>query len=822
MPAFAVSFDPVVSSVLPERRFAFLGFIESYAQKGGREAAFVWQASRLDDVIMEPFNPGVFHLDIPADGRCALGVLRVHGAVASWGNAAARRILGRATEEKVQAAPWHELVRPKERETLRAWFAEARGGGSSLSWEGEVEAEGSPRRWLRIHYGDAGPAAEEACLLFIEDITDAKIREATVIANQDHFHALIERSAEGISIFDGMANIVYESPANKRIHGFDAEEMNGRNLFDFCHPDDKERVLPTVQRIAEKPGNVETDIVRFRHKDGRYIYLEGTVLNAFDDPRINGMVNNFRDVTGRMEAERELKQAKEAAEQAHRLQKHFLANISHEFKTPLTLIKQPLQDLESLPPGSEEARPLRALVNRNLERLEHLISELIELSIIDAGEFALRARRADFAAFLREQAGLFERTAGARNIRLTCEVPEACPAYFDARKMASVVGNLLSNALKFTDAGGRVALTAVGAEDVVAVSVRDNGRGMTSETARRVFDRFFQGQVEDDREYEGMGIGLAITREIVELHGGTIEVESAPGEGSEFRFTLPLGVGHLKPDDIDTGEAPEPGQRISPSGAFIDLRPDGSSVGGSNRPRLLLVEDNQDMCAYLRLHLESRYCVAVAANGEEALEWLKTGTADLILSDVMMPRMDGLTLCGKLRERPETASIPIMLLSAKGVAGQRVEGLKAGANDYLPKPFSLEELHLRLEKLAPPMPDEGMPSADRRQRERILTAIAGKMGAAGFGVANLASMLGYSDRHLQRIVFTLFGVSPSALLREQRLRRARSLIDARAFRTLGEVAAEVGFSSAYLARAYRAQFGDLPRFSGEPCPATSA
>lgn len=773
--------------------------------------------TQLDAAIGGSFHPPVPQtIGMPIHGHCSLGILELKGRAVVGCNATAQRLLGLGQPEDGVGADWMDLVAPKDPESLTRCFTPAEGGFPEQGWEGEVSAPGPGLRWFRIHRGEVNGSD----LLFLEDISDAKARLATIVANQNHFHALIERSAEGISIFDGKANIVYESPANKRIHGFESEEMNGRNLFDFCHPDDQVRVMPVLQRIAEKPGNVDTDIVRFRHKNGHYIYLEGTVLNALDDPRIKGMVNNFRDVTGRLEAERELKQAKEAAEQAHRLQKHFLANLSHEFKTPLTLIRQPLIDLARIPPDSQEAGALRALIHRNLERLDNLISDLIDLSIIDSGEFALRAKGGDFAQFLREQAALFERNALEKNLRLSWDTPEVCTAYFDAGKMASVVGNLLSNALKFTPAGGSVALKAVADSEgglesgFVRVTVTDTGPGMSAETVRRVFDRFFQAQVEDNREFEGMGIGLAITREMVELHGGQIEVVSTPGQGSEFTFTLPLGVGHLNPDDIDTSETPEPLRQFVPSQATRPWPGDNGRIpDGANLPKLLLVEDNRDMSSFLRLHLESRYSVAVVGNGEEALEWLGSGRPDLILSDVMMPRMDGLALCRNLRGQAATATIPILLLSAKGVAEQRVEGLKAGANDYLPKPFAIEELLIRLEKLLPATRELMLSSAEDKRRERLIGIIDQQMSVAGFGVAALAAAMGSSERQLQRTVLELLGVTPSALIRERRLLRARALVETRAFVTLGEVAAEVGFAPSYLSRAYRAQFGSLPLFA---------
>ena len=681
---------------------------------------------------------------------------------------------------------WAEALGLEDAGAAMEWWEECAGGA-------RVAAAGGGR-WLRLRrYGD---------FLHVEDVTAEEQDNERMRREGRHFHALIERAAEGISIFDTGANILYESPSNERIHGFKAEEMEGKNLFDFCHPDDMERVMPRFAHLAEAPGIVETEIVRFRHKAGHYIYLEGTVLNATDDPRIGGLVNNFRDVTGRLETERELRRAKAAAEETYRRQSHWLANLTHEIKTPLALIRGPLADLEN----GEEPDAVRAaawqMVGRNVGRLDGLLTELIDLALLEAGAFSLHVRQRDLVGFVREIVEDFAALAGERGIVLDFSAPVVCEIFFDESKLEKVLCNLIGNALKFSTEGGNVGVTIFqGTDGMVEVAVADKGIGMDGVTLGRVFERFYQGESGANRTSEGMGIGLAIAREMVELHGGRISVESVPGEGSVFRFTLPEGCEHFDPEDVDLSAPREP----RPLVVGVKATAPKMKVTKEDLPRLLLVEDNFDMRTYLRLHLEGAYRVEVAGNGAEALALLDEVKADIILSDVMMPQIDGLEFCRRLRAMPKWAKVPVVLLSAKGGVDDRVEGLAAGADDYLSKPFSIAELHQRLRVRLP----AGFRENDRNARwwEDLIAHIDARLSSPDFTVAVLARQIGCSDRQLRRKVIGIAGESPSAVILSRRLQRAHELISCKRFATFSEVAAEVGLTPGYLSRCYRKRYG---------------
>jgi len=689
------------------------------------------------------------------------------------------------------------------------WLATAESLGRAYVGK-TVQCDESGSRWLRLRrLGNVPTMPQAAVLIEVEDVSEEREAFERIRLEGQHFHALIERSAEGISLFDTEANILYESPSNKRIHGYESWEMEGKNLFDFCHEDDLARALPRFENLAKAPGIVETEIVRFKHKEGHWIYLEGTVINATDDPRVGALVNNFREVTGRLEAERELRRAKDAAEEAQRLQQHFLTNLSHEFKTPLTLIRGPLMDLAEGRIDSVNTPEILSRVLRNVDRLSGLITELVDLSRLDAGNFGLQVNQHDLVEFIRAELDTFSEMAEARSIQLCLESPNRCSVFFDLSKLEKVVSNLLSNALRYSRDESLVSVSVqlqADAEDgLVRVEVRDQGPGMNESTRSRVFERFYQADTTLSREHEGMGIGLALAREMVEMHGGKIGVDSESGEGSCFWFTLPLGCTHFDPDDIDTGAVREP-RPHTVGGLKAAAQPVGLVEKAAHRPRLLLIEDNEDMRAYLRMNLDPYYLVTEAVDGRQILEVVENSQPEIILSDVMMPHVDGLEVCRQLKAAARWKAIPLILLSAKGSVDHRVEGLQAGADDYLAKPFSVAELLQRLRSRVPwgidPQEESGA------WCERLEACIAENLASPQFDVKQLADLIGYSERQLLRRVMQHAGLKPSALILQRRLERAHELILSKRYETMAEVAHAVCLSPGYFSRRYRSVYGE--------------
>ncbi|MEX2401222.1 MAG: two-component regulator propeller domain-containing protein [Rhodothermales bacterium] len=526
----------------------------------------------------------------------------------------------------------------------------------------------------------------------------------------------------------------------------------------------------------------------------------------------------------------------EALDQA---KSRFFANISHEFRTPLTLLLGPLRDhIEGRidPLGLAAQAPM---MRRNAERLLGLINQLLDLSRLEAGGMLLYARRRDLAAFLRTHVLAFTSRAERDGVALTFTAePEVIDMVFDADKMEKVISNLLSNAFKFTPTGGRIRVVVRQLDDDAEITVRDTGEGVAAEDVPRVFDRFYQVEYSSTRQHQGTGIGLSLTKELVELHGGTITLESERGFGSTFTVRLPLL--RTAADDggaDDTADPAEVSFREQPNGEHddpvpvveetreADGRPQGEVEAPPSAPLILIVEDNADLRSYLRLHLASEYRLLEAEDGAEGLRKAQEYQPDLVISDVMMPGMDGFTLCKAIKDDAVLSHIPVVLLTARADKESRILGLGAGADDYLPKPFNLEELTARVENLVEIRrrlrerfsdsvrlgPEEILvSSADAAFVERMRDVVETHMGASDFGVSRMAEELGLSERQLYRRVKETADLTPAGYIRMMRLERAAHLLRQDAGR-VSEIAYAVGFKSAkYFSRLFRQTFGHVP------------
>ncbi len=400
----------------------------------------------------------------------------------------------------------------------------------------------------------------------------------------------------------------------------------------------------------------------------------------------------------------------------------FFSNVSHEFRAPLTLMLGPLQDLlaRSQTHLSPTAKEQLELANRNGARLLRLVNTLLDFSRIEAGRAQAVFQATDIASFTTELASVFRSATERAGVRLVVNCkPPGEPVYVDRDMWEKIVLNLVSNAFKFTLEGEiEVSLKQVG--HTAELHVRDTGVGIPSEEIPRLFDRFHRVPNTRSRTHEGSGIGLALVQEFVKLHGGAIRVESVLGQGSAFIVSIPLGQDHLASAQVGgdrslsstaTGAVPfvEEALRWLPESmqmaASPELAPDYELMAvpapsfseDASRSRVLIADDNADMRLYLIRLLSERFEVQAVANGQMALEAIKLRTPDLILSDAMMPELDGFGLLRKLRAKPATRTIPFILLSARAGEESRVEGLDAGADDYLVKPFSARELIARVQ-----------------------------------------------------------------------------------------------------------------------------
>ncbi|MEG4805537.1 MULTISPECIES: PAS domain S-box protein [unclassified Microcoleus] len=435
---------------------------------------------------------------------------------------------------------------------------------------------------------------------------------------------------------------------------------------------------------------------------GFFDLLAGQVTTAINNAR------TYEQERKRVETLAELDRAKTV----------FFNNVSHEFRTPLTLILGPTEEALTdrnvpLPP---EHRERMEAVQRNGQRLLKLVNTLLDFSRIEAGRIQACYEQTDLAAFTAELASVFRSALEGANLRLAVDCPPLSqPACVDRQMWEKIVLNLLSNAFKFTFEG-EIAVILRDRDDQIELEVRDTGTGIPAQELPHIFERFHRVRGAKGRTYEGSGIGLSLVQELVRLHGGTIEVSSAVDRGTSFTVSIPAGSAHLPPLEID--RAGTLTSTSTSAATYVEelLRwlPDKSnemvagtdgglcppSVRAENKfsSRIIFVDDNSDMRDYVRrLLLNQGYAVETAADGMAALAAIGQQTPDLVLTDIMMPRLDGFGLLRELRADPTTKEIPIILLSARAGEEARIEGLEAGADDYLTKPFSARELLARVE-----------------------------------------------------------------------------------------------------------------------------
>ena len=438
------------------------------------------------------------------------------------------------------------------------------------------------------------------------------------------------------------------------------------------------------------------------------------------DGNIRFLICEGRDVTEQRRLENEVRQHREELARLDELKTQFFANVSHEFRTPLTLMLGPAADAladAAEPLGARQQQRIM-LIQRNGLRLLKLVNTLLDFSRIEAGRAQAVYEPSDLAALTTDLASNFRAAMDKAGLHFTIDCPTLPEVVFVDRDMwEKIVLNLISNAFKFT-LNGNVAVRLRAVDGSARLSIRDTGLGIPLEDLPLVFDRFHRVDGSRGRSYEGSGIGLALVQELIRLHGGSVQVESTLGKGSEFVVLIPFGMTHLPPDHISAA-SPVSSTAIGAT-AFVEevLRwmpveedvlpsvadtqrdsdvPKGDGVPPPDRRRVLIADDNADMLDYLRRLLsDAGYDVQAVSDGHAALAAARHHPPDLVLSDVMMPGLDGFALLRELRADPLTVAVPFLLLSARAGEPARVEGLDAGADDYLVKPFTARELLARI------------------------------------------------------------------------------------------------------------------------------
>ena len=512
-----------------------------------------------------------------------------------------------------------------------------------------------------------------------------------------------------------------------------------------------------------------------------------------------------------------------------RLKANFFTNLSHEFRTPLTLILGPAEKISSQ--TSSNVIKDSEVIKRNSQRLLQLVNQLLDLSRLEAGKMKLEVSEQNIIQLLKGSFLSFASLAERKKITFKFNTSvENLNIYIDEDKVEKVIDNLLSNAFKFTPAGGRVELKVSKNVEYVNISIEDTGIGIPKEKISKIFDRFYQVDGTHKREYEGTGIGLALSKELIELHKGKIVVGSVEGKGTTITISMPLGKKYYTAEEICKPVKNEKTNSdfISESILFEETWNEKFNVNAiieTEKPLLLLVEDNSDVRTYIRENLEKEYTILEAVNGEEGQKKSIEQIPDLIISDVMMPKMDGFELCEKLKTDERTSHIPVILLTAKATSKDKITGYETGADDYIMKPFDVKELRVRVKnlidqrkKLREHFLQEGIfsldskdiTSIDRKFFERAIKIINEHLSDLSFGVESFASELSIGRTTLYKKLIAIVGEPPSDFIKRIRLSKANELIKIKSG-NISEIALEVGFNNpAYFSECFKKQFGVTP------------
>jgi len=569
-----------------------------------------------------------------------------------------------------------------------------------------------------------------------------------------------------------------------------------------------EEMNKQTARLNALHGKVDTYLVQYNHQK-MYIVLFSIILLLL----IGIMVYIYRTILMKRRIE----------EEANKAKLQFFTNISHELRTPLTLIADPVNYIIHDDNLNSQQRSMLQIVQRNVLVLTQLVSEILDFRKVQNGKMELRLSDFNLSESMKQWIMLFSVSAQKKHIAISMDAPDTIMLRADQDKIERICYNLLSNALKYTSEGGEISLMAKEEGGRVMISVADNGCGISSDELPYIFDRFYQAK----NAGRGTGIGLAIVKAFTELHHGEVSATSIEGKGSTFTIHIPVRqkgeVTNQPTEKIEQLVEPSSAEEVPNQARHIDelIQP-----YQTDKPEVLIIDDNIDIRTYLRSVLSEKYNVSEAADGKVGLELARKIVPDIVLSDIMMPVMDGLAFCQQLKTDKAISHIPVILLTARSLDEQRAEGYEHGADAYLSKPFSLRLLLSRIDNLiesrkklnqtwSKGVEDDEIGNIsneiDKSFLKQLRKIIQENLANSDLSVEQIGDEIGLSRVQLYRKVKALTGYSPVEIVRKARLTRARHLLQTTE-RTVSEVAYAVGFSTpSYFSKCYKDEFGENPK-----------
>ncbi len=556
----------------------------------------------------------------------------------------------------------------------------------------------------------------------------------------------------------------------------------------------------------------------------------------------------------RLEDKRTLKLEREQRQQEDLLNEkkiQFFTNISHEFRTPLTLIINPITDIieSNQMKLNKGLKDKHRIIYRNAQRMKNLIDELMDFRKLHLNRLTLNASQIDAFKFVKEVVEHFEEEAFEKNIILTTESDDKESDFWaDPGLLEKVIFNLLSNAFKATAENGIITLGVYVSKEKILfplvnkdipvsaleIIIEDTGFGISKEDIEHIFERFYRAKDRNQQYYggSGTGIGLELVQSFVELHKGKVEVQSEDGEGTKFKLLFPLGKEHLFESTTIIPSLPKFNANIDPTQVEIDSNT-GNPIEATtslsfidkDKKTILLVEDNKDLRNYIKTKLRTEYTVIEAENGQKGIQLALKGLPDIIITDIIMPEMDGFEFCKKIKEDLKTSHIPVIMLTAKAMSSDKIKGIDSGADAYLNKPFEMKLLRSYLKRLLVSRQQslqknihenntitllEHTTAIDKTFMQRVLDFITENISEPDLNVEYLAEDMALSRSQLYRKIKSITGLTATELIRKIRLEKAKRMIE-NGSESISEVGFKVGFSSpSYFSKCFKNEFGVLP------------